>query len=196
MEAEQVIDKILSDAGAEAKKIADQAKQKDDAEQKAHDAELSEYKQQTAATAKKAAEDEKSHILAAGRMQIAKEYLAEKRKMLDDVFEKARDQIRNLPDDEYKKLMTKLMLQAVETGDEEVVVDKEEERIDLNFVKEINRKLGPGYRGNLRLAAQKQNLCRGFILRRGKIKTNVSIDVLLGQARKDLEIELAARLFG
>ncbi len=196
MEAEQVIDKILSDANAQAKKTADQAKEKLDSEQANHDAGLAEYKEQTVAIAKEAAQDEKSHILAGGRMEIAKEYLAEKRKILDQVFDNARGQIQNLPDEEYRKLMTRLMLEAVETGDEEVVVDKNETRIDLEFMKEVNRKLGPGFQGNLRLAGENQDIKGGFILKRGKIKTNVSIDVLLDQAGKDLEIKLAAEIFG
>jgi vacuolar-type H+-ATPase subunit E/Vma4 len=45
------------------------------------------------------------------------------------------------------------------------------------------------------LADEKQDLGAGFILRRGKIKTNVSLDVLLERARKELEIELAKELF-
>jgi len=196
MEAEQVIDKILSDANEQAKKIDDQAKEKLDTEQAEHDSRLREYKDQTVAIAKEAAQDEKAHILAGGRMKIAKEYLAEKRKILDEVFDNARDQIQNLPDEQYRKLMTRLMLEAVETGDEEVVVDNNETRIDLDFIKEVNRKLGPGFQGNLRLARENQDIKGGFILKRGKIKTNVSINVLIDQARKDLEIELAAELFG
>jgi hypothetical protein len=92
--------------------------------------------------------------------------------------------------------MTKLILEAVETGDEEVIVDKSETRIDQKFIKQINRRLGPGYKGNLRLSDETDNLGAGFILRRGRIKHNVSIEVLLTQARKDLEIELAKELFG
>ena len=87
------------------------------------------------------------------------------------------------------------MLEVVETGDEEIIIDKNEKRIDHKFIKQINHKLGPGYKGNLRLSDEKQDLGGGFILRRGKIKTNVSIKVLLDQARKDLEIELAKQLF-
>jgi hypothetical protein len=41
------------------------------------------------------------------------------------------------------------------------------------------------------LAREKQDLGGGFILRRGKIKNNVSFEVLLTQARKELEIDLA-----
>lgn len=195
MEAEQVVEKILNDAKAQAEQIKEQADEKLAAEQAKADAELSAYRRQTDTIAKEAAEAEKSHILAAARMEIAKEYLVEKIAILAEIFEKAKAKLTQLPDDQYRKLMTKLMLAVVETGDEEVVVDKNETRIDNEFIKTVNRELGPGYQGNLRLARDKQNLDGGFIFRRGKIKTNVSIGVLLQQARKDLEIELAQSLF-
>ena len=195
MDAEQVIKKILSEANNEAAKIKAEADEKQAAEQSKLAEQLGEYKKQSDILAKKAAEEKKEHLLAAARMDIAKEYLAAKRKILDEVFEKAREQMQNLRDDEYIRLMTKLMLDAVETGDEEVIVNKNEKRIDQKFIKHINRELGPGFKGNLRLADEKQNLGAGFILRRGKIKTNVSLDVLLERARKELEIELAKELF-
>ncbi len=195
MEAEQVVEKILADAGAEAEKIKKEAQAKEAAEQDKLNEQLEEYKKQTGILAKKAGEDEKSHILAAARMDIAKEFLAEKRKILDEVFEQARRQLQNLPDEEYRSLIKKLLLDTVETGDEEVVVDTNENRIDHEFIRQINRELGPGYKGNLRLSDQRQDLGAGFILKRGKVKTNVSIEVLLEQARKELEIELAKELF-
>ena len=76
-----------------------------------------------------------------------------------------------------------------------MVVDTNENRIDQEFIKEINRELGPDYKNNLRLSNERQDLGAGFILKRGKVKTNVSIEVLLDQARKELEIELAKELF-
>ncbi len=196
MEAEQVVEKILADAKAEAEKIKKQADDKEAAEKAKLNEQLSDYKKQTDIIAQKAGEDKKAHLLAAARMDIAKDYLAEKRKILDEVFDQARQKLQNLPDGEYCKLMTKLMLKAVETGDEEVIVDNNEKRIDQKFIKHINRELEPGYKGNLRLAGVRQNLGGGFILKRGKIKNNVSIEVLLAQARKELEIELAKKLFG
>ena len=196
MDAEQVVEKILADAKAEAEKIKSEAQEKENAEQAKLNEQLGEYNKQTELLAQKAGEDKKAHLLAAARMDIAKDYLAEKRKILDEVFAQARQKLQNLPDGEYCKLMTRLMLDAVETGDEEVVIDNNEKRIDQKFIKQINRELGPGYKGNLRLSNEKQNLGGGFILKRGKIKNNVSIEVLLAQARKELEIELAKKLFG
>jgi len=196
MEAEQVIQKITADAQAQAEKIVEQAKDKEAAEQDRLDAELSQYNSQTDEIARKAAEDEKAHILAAARMKIAKEYLAEKRSVLNEVFDKALQRMRSLDDKQYRSLTTKRLLEAVETGDEEIVVDRADSRIDMDLVKEVNRQLGPGYKGNLRLALAKEELAGGgFVLKRGKIKTNVSLAVMLDQARKDLEIELAKDLF-
>ena len=195
MEAEQVVEKILADAKAEADKLKKQARDKEAAEQAKLTEQLERYKKETEILAKKAGDDEKSHILSAARMDIAKQFLAEKRKILDEVFEKARKQLRDLPDEEYRALCIKLMLDAVETGDEEIVIDKNEKRIDQELIKQVNRELGPGYKGNLKLSDERQDLGAGFILKRGKIKTNVSIDVLLDQARKELEIELAKELF-
>ena len=195
MDTEQVVEKILADARAEADKIKKQADDKEAGEQDKLSQQLVEYKKQTGILAQQAGEDKNSHILAAARMNIAKDYLAEKRKILDEVFEQARQQLHNLPDEEYHTLIKKLLIEAVETGDEEVVVDTNEGRIDHEFIKQINRELGPGFQGNLKLSNERQNLGAGFILTRGKIKTNVSIEVLLDQARKELEIQLAKELF-
>jgi len=209
MDAENVVAKILADAGAEAEKIKSQAQEKQAAEQAKLDEQIAQYQKQTDVLAQKAAEDEKSHLLAAARMQIAKELLIEKRKILDEVFEQARRQLLNLPDDQYRRLMADLMVSAVETGNEneEVVVDKNENRIDQELINQVNQRLAGDPRlrgdkpapaeagGNLKLSDQRQDLGGGFVLRRGKIRTNVSFEVLFSQARKKLEIELAKGLF-
>jgi V/A-type H+-transporting ATPase subunit E len=195
MEAKQVVEKILADAKAEAQKIKKQTDTSEAAEQARLNEQLDEYKKQTEVLAKKAGEDEESHILAAARMDIAKQLLAEKRKILDEVFEQARQQLQNLPEHEYRSLCTKLMLETVETGDEEVVVDKNEKRINQDLIDQVNRQLSSKGKGELKLSDQKQDIGAGFILKRGQIKTNVSLDVLLDQARKELEIDMAKELF-
>jgi len=196
MDAENVIAKILADAGAEAEKIKTQAQEKQSAEQAKLDEQLRQHQKQTDALARKAAEDEKSHLLAAARMQIAKELLTEKRKILDEVFEQTRRQLLKLPDDQYRRLMADLIVSAVETGNEEVILDRDENRIDQELINQVNRRLAGNNKGNLKLTEQRQELGGGFILKRGKIRANVSFEVLISQARRELEIELAKELFG
>jgi len=91
--------------------------------------------------------------------------------------------------------MEKLMLDAVETGDEQVVVDNNETVINQGFIKEVNKQLTKDGKGNLKLSDKKQDIGGGFILKRQNISCNVSLDVLIGQAKENLEIEIAKELF-
>jgi V/A-type H+-transporting ATPase subunit E len=195
MEAEPVTQKILADAKAEAERIAREAGEKESVELAKLNKQLQEYNRQTEILADRAGKDEKLHILAAARMEIAGELLTEKRKILDEVFSRASRLLQNLPDQEYRVLMTKLLLDAVQTGEEDVVVDKNENRIDQQFINLVNQRLGSAKKGNLKLSSERQDVEGGFILRRGRIKTNVTFGVLLDRARKELEIELAKELF-
>jgi V/A-type H+-transporting ATPase subunit E len=195
MEAEQVIEKIQADANAEAEKIKKQADENQAAEQAKFDEQLKEHKKQTKALAEKLANEKKLHLLAAARMDISKGKLAEKCSVLDEVFQQARENLKNLSDDKYRELITNLMLEAVETGEEEVIIDKDEKRIDAKLIDKVNSKLAPERKGGLKLSGEKMPVGGGFILRRGKIKTNVSFNVLLSRARKELEIDLAKELF-
>lgn len=195
MEAEKVTEKIISDANTEAEEIKKQAQEKESAEQAEFDKQLQDYKKQTQTLAQKAGDDKKSHILAAARMEIAKQFLTEKRLILDDSFDRAKQQIKELPGNDYRQIMKKLMLSAVETGDEEVILDTNETRIDEGFIENINKELGPDQHGSLKLSNEKQDIGAGFILSRNKIKNNVSLDILLAHVREQLETELAKNLF-
>lgn len=195
MNAEQVVEKILSEARAEAEKIEAAAADKCAAAEAELKSQLADYEKQTEGLAAQAGEDKKARMLATANMEIRKEYLAAKVALLDDVFNKVRDRIKTLSDKEYEDLVTSLMTKAVQTGDEEVVVGAGEKRIDHSLIKQVNRKLGPGYKGNLQLAQDRANIDGGFILKRGKIQVNVSIEVLLAEARDKFEIKLAEELF-
>jgi len=193
MDAEQVINKILADAQKEADQIIAAAKQRQADEQKTFDKRLAEYEKETQTLAQRQAQDEKDHILAAARMAGTKEILAEKRKTLDEVFTKAKEKLAAFDDTSYKELMTKLMIKSSETGDEEVLVGMKEKRIDAGLVSQVNSKLGSG---KLVLSNEKVNTPAGFVLRKGRVRTNLTLDVLVGQAREKLEVKLAKELFG
>lgn len=195
MNAEQVVQKILAEANAEAEKIVNSAKAKAAEQASQLEAEIANFDAQTAKLAQEAAEDKLQRMLANARMANAKQTLAAKVAILDEVFEKAKAAVNKLPDDQYLSLTTGLMKQAVETGDEEVVIGKNEKRINERFITQINRQLGAGFKGNLRLSDQRADIAGGFILARGKVQINASTDVLIESLRESMEMELAQALF-
>ena len=195
MKAEQVVEKILSQAQQEAQAILDQARARIQQRRADLQGSRQNYAQQTEEKAKTAGEDKLARMLAAARMDLQKKRLAAKVDLLNEVFEKARQKINALPEEAYLDLMSRLIMKAVQTGDEEVLVGAQETRINQKCIKQINQKLGPGFKGNLRLSDEKADIDGGFILRRGNVRINASTGVLIEQMRQDLEIDLAAELF-
>ncbi len=196
MRAEQVTEKILSEARQEAERILDEARRQVQARQEAFERESAAFEQETEQLARRSAEDKQARMLAAARMELRKKILAAKRELLDEVFEKTYQRLNRQEDSAYLDLMGRLLMQAVVTGDEEVVVGRNETRINQDFLKQINKRLGPGYKGNLRPSAEKADIDGGFLLRRGKVQINCSLKVLLEQIRERIEKELAEKLFG
>ncbi|MHC4926965.1 MAG: V-type ATP synthase subunit E [Planctomycetota bacterium] len=195
MNAEQVVEKILAEAKAQAEGIVDEAKAKA-SEQKARlDSDIADFDNKTKEMAKAAAEDKQQRMLASARMNNGRQTLAAKVEILDTVFEKAKAAVSGLSDEQYLSLMTALVKQAVETGDEEVVIGKNEKRINADFVKKVNRELGTGFKGNLRLSNEKADITGGFILTRGKVQVNASTDVMIDALRETMGIELLEQLF-
>lgn len=195
MNAEQVVEKILSQAKAEAEAVLSEAQEKAAAQKAQLDTELVEFDTKTEAMAKDAGDDKLRRMLAGARMSNAKESLSAKVAMLDEVFVRAKEAVNKLPDEQYLAMMTELMKKAVETGDEEVIVGKHESRINQNFIKDVNRQLGAGFKGNLRLSDKHADITGGFILSRGKVQINASTDVLIDRLRDSMQIELASELF-
>ncbi|HSV27116.1 MAG TPA: V-type ATP synthase subunit E [Sedimentisphaerales bacterium] len=193
MEAKEVIQKILSEAEAQATAIAAKARQQDDAAVSELNTELAEFNRQTDELAMKAGEEKKARILAAARMAASREMLAEKRQLMDELFDAFRKRLDSIPDHEYRALMADLMKKAVLHGDEEVLVGRDEHRIDQGLVNEVNSSLGD--KGRLKFSSKRANCDKGFVLARGDVRTNVSVAVLIEQARTEIENKLAARLF-
>ena len=195
MKGDQVIEKILSQAREEAESILADARKKVQEQKAELDVQLEAYKEESRRLAEQEEQDKLSRVLASARMEMKKRTLAAKRALLDELFEKVRQRINSLPDGEYQEMMSKWMHRAVETGDEEVIVGKNEKRIGHELIKQINKKLGPGFKGNLRLSDRRADIDGGFILRRGQVQINVSTDVMVNLAREKLEPELAREFF-
>ena len=195
MKAEQVVEKILSEARSQAESILAEARSKIEKRRSELQSEMDAFAKETEEKARAAAEDKQARMMAAARMDLQKKKLAAKVELLEALFDQARGRINGLPDDPYFDLMSRLMIQAVQTGDEEVVVGRDEKRIDQSFIKQVNKRLGPGFKGNLRLAGEKADIQGGFILRRGKVQINCSTEVLIDQVREEIESELVKELF-
>jgi len=195
MNGNQIIDFILSDARRQADEIVRQVNEQRALQASALDREMAAFDQETERLAREAAESRKSQLLAAARMQNGRQILAAKGQILDQLFARVKERIEKLPDNEYLDLIRKLLHKTVQTGQEEVVVGKNETRINAAFLNKLNVELLWQAKGGLKLSQHREDIGGGFVLVAGKVRINSSTDVMVNQLRDKMEMELATELF-
>ena len=190
---EKIIAHIRADAGAKTDAILAQAEQRCAEirgvyEQKAKDA----YAEKIRAGVK-ANQDRLESMDRLTKMEGRKAILALKQDMVSESFDRAVEQLVNLPEEQYVALLARLAAQASVTGDEEIVLNaRDRAAVGEKVVAAANAKLGDG---KLTLADETGSFKGGLILHRGNIEANCTAELLVELCRGDMAAELAQVLF-
>lgn len=184
--AEEEAQSVTAEAQKQAADILAKAKAKADRERAA-----------ILAKAEQDAAERKRRALAVAAMQARRQELKTKEELVDEAFTLAMQQLRQLPAERYQQLLKPIMLAAVETGTEQVVVaPHDKERLGADFIASVNQELkAAGKNGRLSLAPETRPLEGGFILSAGGVENNYSFELILKLSRDELEQEVATVLF-
>ncbi|HHT72060.1 MAG: V-type ATP synthase subunit E family protein [bacterium] len=184
--AEDEAKALTAEAEKQADEIVAQAKAKADREREA-----------ILAQAEQDAGERKRRILAMAAMEARRQELRTKEEIINNAFSLALQQLRELPADEYQQLLGPIMIDAVETGTEQVVVaPHDKERLGPSFIAAVNKELkARGLEGKLELSPETRPLEGGFVLIAGGVENNNSFELILKLSRDELEQEVAAVLF-
>jgi len=193
MALEDILKKIEADAEEACRGIIAEARREAEAALEAARRKAAAEAERIRARATQRADEERNRILTLARLAARRELLSEKRALIDRVFEETRESIMTMPADEYGHFIRALLRQAVEAGDEEVIVGEGERRIDQRLLDGFSQERGTP--GGLRLSTERRPIDGGFVLRRGKTETNCSLETVLRGARERLETEVAGILF-
>ncbi len=117
--------------------------------------------------------------------------LGVRQRLMSEAFEASLKQMIDLAPDKYVKFADKLMAQAVATGKEIVFVGKNEKHLDQRWLDGYNA----SHNTTLTLSPEKLPISGGFVLRNDRIDTNCSWEMLIADARADIETEVVKRLF-
>ncbi len=198
MSAEKIVEKILSDARAEAERILEEARAQ--AAQIREHAQLEAQRQRELilAQAQLEAQSRRRALLAEATAAARNAVLGAKRAVLNNVFAHTADKLAAMPANEYKSWLLQLLVKAVETGDEEVILSPaDRQTLGGTLVREANAQLAQqSKKGALKLSAETRDVGRGFILKGKNSEINVTLKTLLRRAQDELEIEVAQMLFG
>jgi len=198
MPASAIIEKILSDARKEADTILTSFRKEVEALEKERDQEIEKIKTEAAKEAELRAEEVVKRELSSKQMEARKSLLEFKQELIDRIFDLAYEQVTKLKSEEYRDFLKTLFLKTVETGEEEVIIGKKDvKQITPSFLQTVNRELKKtGREGKLHLGKPSSEIDGGFVLRKGRKETDVTLSALFASARDELETEVAEILFG
>jgi len=196
--AEKLRQKIIADAEAEAGKIVEEGRARAGKIKSDTDAEVARIASEFAQKAKAQAAEYIRRQISLRELEARKAILAEKGNLIDEVFSKALEELSQRDRKGGYALTRKLLLGAIEVGDEEIILSPEDKSsLGGSFVEDLNKELvKAGKRGEVKVAADTRDISGGFILRRGRAETNGSFNTLLATLRDEMETEVAEILFG
>ena len=190
---EKLTQQIAADAQVEIDAILAEAKEKAGAitADYAQRAEKAAAERLTKGT--EAAAQREERLISMADMERRKDLLAAKQDMVGKAFDKALEQLCNLPDEECVAILTKLAVAASASGKEQLIFSqKDRERVGRAVVLAANEALKDG---NLTLSEQTRNMAGGFILSDGAIEVNCTFETLVRLQRGEMAGEVANVLF-
>ncbi len=188
MGKEAIIERILFDAGQEAGAIVEEAQKQAEsrlAEAKTKAAELkAETEEEISERSKRISEGK----AATARLDSSKLLLAEKRRVIDEIYDRALKGLLSLGEHESLALVERLLKENAEEGDEVVFA------ADYPHIAKAARL--PVISEKKLTVGKPQGTGGGFLLRGKVCDKNVTFRALLALDREEQESALAAKLFG
>lgn len=196
--AEKLRQKIIADAETEAGRIIEEGRSEAGKIKADAAAEAARIAAEFGQKAKAQAEEYIRRQISLRELEARKAVLTEKGNLIDEVFAKALEELRQRDRKGGYALTRELLLGAIETGDEEIILSSEDRAaIGDSFVDDLNKEIiKAGKKGEIKISSETRDISGGFVLRRGRAEINGSFDTLLAVLRDEIETEIAGILFG
>ncbi|MBS5333901.1 MAG: V-type ATP synthase subunit E [Anaerovoracaceae bacterium] len=118
--------------------------------------------------------------------------LARKQKIINDCFEEAVEYITSMDEDRYIKFLVKAGIEAGFSEGSLIFNEKEKETIGQKVADELNKVVQGG---KFLLAEETRKIKGGYMLRKGQIYINNSVEAMVEDKRRELTAGVAEILF-
>lgn len=197
MGAEKIIEKIIADAEEKAREITSDAQAEAGRIVAAANETAAEKKEKSLAEGEKEAVLTKQRIVSSAHMEAKKLLLQTRQDLLSEAFAAALNKIKNMDNAQFERLMTDLMVNLIETGDETVIINEaDKKRLSPDFIYYVNRTVAKEQVPcNVTMSDEARDIPSGFILKRGDVEINATFEALLRQKKDALSAEVVKILF-
>ncbi len=189
MSEQAIVERIISDAEEEARAIISSAEIK--AEETVREAMMraERRKEGERQSAERKAESILEGMAATARLDCAKILLAEKRAVIDEIYLRALNQLRQIGKADALYLFERLLKEYAEEGDEIVFAD------NFLYAQDV-AKLSVVRERKLKVSSKKAKIDGGLLLIGKNSDKNLSFSALLAEDRELMQAEIASVIFG
>jgi vacuolar-type H+-ATPase subunit E/Vma4 len=184
MSVEGIIEKIIADAENEARRIVEESEKEAGALREEGEKEAAEYFERQKRLLDERYRKEKERAILNKRLETRKTLLGTRQKWMDKAFAEAYKRLVDQPLGDYKQTLMRMIDSASQTKDEEIIFGR---KGDGTFFEQVVLELNGKTGGRFVVSAVGGEFPWGFILKKGKVEVNVSIDSLFKHRRADLE---------
>ena len=195
--SENITNHILAQATAQAQEILDSANTQAEEGVALAVSQAEERAKTLLEKAEKDAVEIAVRALSAADLKVRKHLLAQKRTLLDEVFQRAEQRFFAYENAEYTEAYVKLVLGALQKGDEGIAVAKEDaQRLGEGFVSAVNKGLvAKGMPANVHLLPPRDGILGGCVVISGGMEVDLSTRSVFKAVREQCEGEVAQTLF-
>lgn len=193
MGIEAITEKILAEANDDARRIFEKGKY--DGRSTVYHVERLVKQKQSDMEQKAAAdvENAKKRKSSVAQLEARKMRLAAKQEAISDCFVQAVSRLARLPQDKYVELLAKTIEESGVSEGEILLTAGDRERIGQTLLQRLNR---DGKAAGLTLSPETIDAAGGFVLRRGTVEINSTLEVMVDAVREDVTPRVIESLFG
>ena len=190
---EKITGRIASDAAQEIESIQAEARRQAEEITARYAEQAKRESQELLERGRRSAEERVERLASVAQLEARKLELAAKQEMLSKAYDKALEQLLNLPDQEYTALLADLAVKASSTGQEAVILSqKDRTRFGKQVVTLANEKRKDG---RLTLSGETRSIQGGLVLSDGDVEVNCTFETLVRLQRGELDREISKLLF-
>lgn len=193
MGIENITEKILAEAHNDARRIFDKGRY--DSRDTIYRMErlLKQKKSDMEAKALSDAETVKKRKHSVAELEARKMRLGAKQEAISQCFEEAMIQLTALPEEKYIDLLARTIDKMEPEGGEILLNSRDRERIGEKLLAAVN---GRDNRAKLCLAEDTISAAGGFVLRKGAVEINSTLEVMVAAIREEVTLQVVETLFG
>lgn len=196
---DKIIQKITEDAKAQSAENLEIAQAKADSLLQAGQEQAKAKKAAAMAAAKEEGQDLIKRQEAVSDLELRKQVLAMKREMLDQVFARAKEEIQEIGEEDYQRLMTRLLVECAKAqADGAITISKRDKGLlgKPDYVKEAEKQLAAeGLETKIKVDGTDESISGGFLYHAGGMQMDCTLTAVVSQKREALETGVNQILF-